>query len=138
MTNVEGFRSNPKLKPAGTTIEWTEDLLEEYEKCFNDPIYFAERYIKIVHPSKGLMPIKLFDYQKETIEAFINHDRIILTTGRQMGKCVALNTIVKVRNKKTGRIEEITIGELYERANKSRRFHGGRGQIPEANYGRDY
>lgn len=36
------------------------------------------------------------------------------------GKCVCINTMVKIRNKNTGEISEITIGELYERAKKSR------------------
>jgi len=29
------------------------------------------------------------------------------------GKCVSINTIVKVRNTLTGKISELTIGELY-------------------------
>lgn len=36
------------------------------------------------------------------------------------GKCVCINTMIKVRNKSTGQISEITIGELYEFAKKSR------------------
>jgi hypothetical protein len=32
------------------------------------------------------------------------------------GKCVCINTIVKVRNAKTGEIYETTIGELYNGA----------------------
>ena len=29
------------------------------------------------------------------------------------GKCVGINTIIKVRNKVTGEISELTMGELY-------------------------
>ncbi len=130
------YKNNPNLKRPGTPIEWTEELKEEYEKCFADPVYFAEKYIKIVHTTKGLIPMKLFDYQKEMIEAFLDKDRIVLTTGRQMGKCLALNSYVKVRNKKTGHVEEIKIGEFYERANKHRRS-ANRQQIPETNFGRN-
>jgi len=36
------------------------------------------------------------------------------------GKCISINTMVKIRNKKTGEISEITIGDLYERAKKDR------------------
>lgn len=32
------------------------------------------------------------------------------------GKCVSLNTIVKIRNTLTGEISEMTIGELYNAA----------------------
>ena len=31
-----------------------------------------------------------------------------------VGKCIGINTIVKVRNTQTGIVSEITIGELYE------------------------
>ena len=34
------------------------------------------------------------------------------------GKCVCINTIVKVRNTKTGEIYETTIGNLYYAASK--------------------
>ena len=29
------------------------------------------------------------------------------------GKCVCINTLIKVRNTKTGEITELTVGELY-------------------------
>lgn len=32
------------------------------------------------------------------------------------GKCVCINTLVKVRDKKTGKIYETTVGELYNAA----------------------
>lgn len=32
------------------------------------------------------------------------------------GKCVCINTLVKVRNTKTGEITELTMGELYNAA----------------------
>ena len=32
------------------------------------------------------------------------------------GKCVCKNTLVKIRNKKTGEITELAIGELYDAA----------------------
>lgn len=35
-----------------------------------------------------------------------------------VGKCSCMNTKVKIRNTNTGRVEEITIGELYERHSK--------------------
>lgn len=36
------------------------------------------------------------------------------------GKCVCINTLVKVRNTVTGEITELTIGELYNAAMKQR------------------
>ena len=36
------------------------------------------------------------------------------------GKCVCINTMIKIRNKNTGEISEMTIGELYEQSKKDR------------------
>ena len=64
-----GYLGNPLLKKPGEKIEWTFDLMMEYQKCVKDPIYFAEKYIQIVHVDKGLIPIRLYDYQKEIINS---------------------------------------------------------------------
>jgi hypothetical protein len=33
---------------------------------------------------------------------------------RQVGKCFCINTPIRLRNKKTGEIVEMTVGEFYE------------------------
>lgn len=38
------------------------------------------------------------------------------------GKCVCINTLIKVRNRKTGEIREMTIGEFYAQAQQD--HHG--------------
>jgi ABC-type transport system involved in cytochrome bd biosynthesis fused ATPase/permease subunit len=35
------------------------------------------------------------------------------------GKCFFINTIVRLKNKKTNEIKEITIGELYDKAKQN-------------------
>jgi len=42
------YLGNPLLKKANTPIEFTEDQIIEFLKCKQDPIYFANNYIKIV------------------------------------------------------------------------------------------
>jgi hypothetical protein len=110
----DGYLGNPLLKRGGTPIEWTPEMLQEYMKCAKDPIYFAEKYIKIVHVDHGFIPIELYDYQKEIINATMNNRRVVCNTSRQAGKCVINNTVIKLRNKKTGEIIETTVGEFYE------------------------
>ncbi len=44
------------------------DLNEEITKCKNDFFYFAENYVKIVHWRDGLVPFKLYPYQKRLIQ----------------------------------------------------------------------
>jgi hypothetical protein len=44
----KGYNGNPLLKKERTPVEWPPELIAEYTKCKYDPVYFAERYIKIV------------------------------------------------------------------------------------------
>lgn len=110
-----GYLGNPLLKKPGEKTEWTQELIKEYQKCAKDPIYFSEKYIKIVHVDRGLIPIQLYDYQKEVIDAITYNRKVVLAQSRQSGKCVSENTIIKIRNKKTGEIAETTIANFYKK-----------------------
>ena len=119
MSNNEvGYNGNPHLKKPGKKLEWTEELIEEYKKCRDDPIYFAEKYIKIVHVDHGVIPIRLYDYQKEIIMKSLLNRRVTVCTSRQAGKCVEKDTLINIRNKKTNEILQITIGEFFEMQRK--------------------
>jgi hypothetical protein len=55
MNNMErGYNGNNLLKKKGVVIEWDENLIVEYFKCAKDPIYFVEKYIKILQPPRLL------------------------------------------------------------------------------------
>lgn len=100
--DIEEYRSylgNVNLKRKGVTIEWTEAMVQEFIKCAKDPIYFAERYIQIVHVDHGLIPIKLYEYQKDIIEKTTKNRRTCVVTSRQAGKtttavCLILHYIL--------------------------------------------
>ena len=94
-----GYNGNANLKKKGQSIEWTQDKIQEFVKCSKDPIYFAEKYIKIVHVDHGLIPIRMYDYQKEIVEKFVNNRRTAVVTSRQAGKtttavCVILHYVL--------------------------------------------
>jgi hypothetical protein len=94
-----GYNGNTNLKKKGIEIEWTQDQIQEFVKCAKDPIYFAEKYIKIVHVDHGLIPIRMYDYQKEIVEKFSNNRRTVVVTSRQAGKtttavCVILHYVL--------------------------------------------
>jgi len=89
-----GYLGNPLLKRSGLPIEWTQEMLQEYMKCANDSIYFCEKYIKIVHVDHGFIPIKLYDYQKEIIEATLANRRVTCNTSRQAGKTTTAVAII--------------------------------------------
>lgn len=66
----------------------------------------------------GKQLIKVYEKQAEMIQAMCDYQRVITLACRQCGKCVYEDSIIKIRNKKTGEIEEITIKDFFERFNK--------------------
>jgi hypothetical protein len=112
------YNRNPLLKKANTKLEFTEEQVLEFARCSNDPIYFAENYMKIVTLDYGLQPFTLYPFQKRMLSSFHTNRFNICKLPRQSGKCFYINTIVKVRNKLTGEIIELPIGELYEKIKK--------------------
>ena len=62
-----GYLGNKRIKSEGYPISWTEEMINEWLKCKDDPIYFSEKYIKIVHVDRGFESIVLYDFQKEII-----------------------------------------------------------------------
>lgn len=86
LNNLKGYNGNILLKRANQNIDWTPELISEYVKCSEDPIYFIETYMKIINVDKGLISFKLYDYQKEMVNDFKNHRFNIITTARQAGK----------------------------------------------------
>lgn len=103
------YNSNPNLKPVGVAYPYTQEEVEEYVKCQEDPIYFIENYVKVVHPDRGLVKLKLFDYQREMVLSFWKRKQTICLTARQMGKALCLDTdiptpsgFIKMRDLKVG------------------------------------
>ena len=94
MTIDKGYNGNPLLKKSRKAIAWTPEMLQEFLKCAQDPIYFAEKYIQIVHVDRGLIPIRLYDYQKEIIEKITNSRRVTVVTSRQAGKTTTAAAII--------------------------------------------
>lgn len=87
MTNSDaGYKGNVNLKRSNQNIEWTPDLVQEYVKCSQDPVYFTETYMKIINVDEGLTSFKLYDYQKNMVKSFKDNRYSIVTTARQAGK----------------------------------------------------
>lgn len=91
---VKGYNGNQNIKGKGATIEFTPDMVQEYVKCSQDPIYFAEKYIKIVHVDHGLIPIKMYDYQKDIANSITHNRRVSVNTSRQAGKTTTAVAII--------------------------------------------
>ena len=82
----EVYLGNPNLKKANTQIEFTQENIIEFLKCKDDPVYFANNYIKIVSLDEGLVPFKQYAFQKKLIKNFHENRFNICKMPRQTGK----------------------------------------------------
>jgi hypothetical protein len=117
----DAYLSNPNLKRANTPIQFTEDQVIEFLRCKEDPVYFAENYIKIVNVDDGLVPFNMYPFQRKLIRNFHNHRFNICKMPRQVGKSVTtvsylLHYIVFNDN--------VNIGILANKASTSRELLG--------------
>ncbi len=58
---------------------------EEILTCGRDPVYFINKYVRIRHPTRGLIPFKTYEYQDRTLTAFLKNRFNIVLKPRQMG-----------------------------------------------------
>ena len=80
------YLGNPNLKKANTPIEWTEEMMVEFLKCKEDPVYFANNHVKIVSLDEGLTQFHPYHFQEKLINNF-HHNRFnICKMPRQTGK----------------------------------------------------
>jgi len=115
---LQSFRNQYSLTENSAVPLPPETLLwksKEYLKCMLDPIYFAENYYTIVSLDKGQHIIKTYPKQAELITTMIDDDRVVVLAARQTGKCFLQSTQIKIRNKYTGEVEELTVQEFIEK-----------------------
>jgi len=82
------FDGEEGIKPPGTNIDYSPQMLQEFYKCARDPLYFIANYYYIVDLDKGLVQIDLFDYQKELVQHVHNNRFSIVFASRQVGKTI--------------------------------------------------
>lgn len=87
-------RKNKYLKPANTEVQMTHEQMMEFVKCKEDPVYFCRNYVKIMHPTRGSIPLDLYDYQEDMIRMYQEHDRVIVMSARQTGKSVIASAVL--------------------------------------------
>lgn len=57
----------------------------EIEKCVRSFPYFCQKFVKILHPTKGLIPFIMYKYQARSIEYYTKHRFNIISKFRQGG-----------------------------------------------------
>lgn len=112
------YRGSKNIPVAGAQYEFTADMISELVKCKDDIVYFAENFFYIINLDRGKETIKLYDAQKSMLINMVNTRFSANLAARQSGKCLQSESIIKVRNKKTEEIQEISVGDLFELASK--------------------
>jgi hypothetical protein len=84
------YLGNPNLKRANVQQEWTKEELQEYQRCMEDPLYFIQNYVRIVSLDEGLVPFKMYDFQKEMVGTFHKNRFTICKLPRQSGKSTTI------------------------------------------------
>ena len=85
----ESYLGNPNVKRDGVLQQWTPDLLQEYKKCMDDPIYFVENYVKVISLDDGMVPFVLYPYQREMFKQFQDNRFNVVLACRQSGKSIS-------------------------------------------------
>jgi len=62
-----------------------KEMMREIVKCGKNPSYFIDNYAKISHPQKGLIPFRLFPYQRDCLEEFEQFRFNVILKARQLG-----------------------------------------------------
>lgn len=123
---TDHYLGNPLIKSANTPVEFTPDQVEEYIKCSNDPVYFMEKYIKIVQVDRGLIPFDMYDFQRNIVRTIHDNRFTICKLPRQSGKSTTmvsylLHHVLFNQDKKVAILANklTTARELLQRLKKS-------------------
>ena len=84
------YLGNPNLKKANVQQEWTEEQVKEYARCMQDPLYFIQTYVRIISLDEGLIPFKMYPFQKEMVGTFHKNRFTICKLPRQSGKSTTM------------------------------------------------
>ena len=87
--NEFGYLGNPSVKRDGVESQFTREEIFEYKKCMDDPVYFAQKYVKIISLDEGLVPFELYPYQREMFNHFNDNRFSIVLACRQSGKSIS-------------------------------------------------
>lgn len=112
------YKGNQSLKGNNVKVPMTDEHIAEFKRCKNDIFYFLMNYGKIISLNDGEINFSLYQYQKNMIKLMDENRFVVNLLPRQMGKCSEKDTLIKIRNKKTGEITELTIEEFHQLSKK--------------------
>lgn len=90
----ENYLGNPNLKRANIPTQFTQEQVDEWIKCANDPEYFIEHYVKIVNVDEGFVPFVPYKFQTDIINSVKNNRFVICKMPRQSGKTTTIAALL--------------------------------------------
>ena len=54
-----------------------QDIVDEIQRCADDPEYFIKTYVNIEHPIKGIIPFNLYKFQSRILKDMIGEKQSI-------------------------------------------------------------
>ena len=89
MDKNDTYLGNPLIKRDGVQQNFTKHEIDEYTRCMKDPVYFAEKYIKVISLDSGLVPFRPYPYQEKMFNHFNENRFSIVLACRQSGKSIS-------------------------------------------------
>lgn len=83
------YLGNIFVKRAGVQHNFSEHEITEYIRCSKDPVYFCQKYLKVINLDRGLVPFELYPYQRKMFKHFHENRFSIVLACRQSGKSVS-------------------------------------------------
>ena len=117
MSNIDIFQNNDLATEAQSDFCTREEAIARYQaivKSKRDIAWWAEHFFRIIPASGGLQVIKLYQKQRDLLQHFVDNSRTVTLASRQIGKCVLKDSKIKIRNKKTNEILELSIEEFFK------------------------
>ena len=119
------FNRDTDLRASNIPFKMTDEEMEEYQKCYDNPEYFINKYCKFM-TDKGMSTVQLRDYQTKVIDlvtqetydeeledAVPKNRNIIWLASRQIGKCLIFNELAQVTCS-NGLSESVKLGEFFD------------------------
>lgn len=97
------------LKP-DLVYKRTEEEIEDYIHCMQDPVYFASKCYLMT--PEGLKPCVLRDYQVDYLHHLQNNRFSILLAARQSGKCLSMLTNINIKITENSNLNSQQVREI--------------------------
>ena len=109
--NREFYLGNQRLKRVNVPVNYTKEQVKEFVKCSKDPKYFISKYVKIINVDKGLMPFKMWPFQRDMVDTAISNRFSIFKLSRQVGKALDIETDIPTTSG-WKKMKDIAVGDI--------------------------